>query len=184
MRVISGIARSVPLITPDGQETRPTSDQTKETLFNILQGYVEGSDFLDLFAGSGQIGVEALSRGANSAVFVEKSETAVKCIKSNVEKTKFTDKSNIIKSDVLSGIRMLEAQKRRFDIIFLDPPYRMELEKAVIEAVDKTDILKEDGIMIIEADKRSDFSYVDGLGFTIIKDKLYKNTRHLFIRKI
>lgn len=184
MRVISGIARSVPLITPDGQETRPTSDQTKETLFNILQGYVEGSDFLDLFAGSGQIGVEALSRGANSAVFVEKSETAVKCIKSNVEKTRFTDKSNIIKSDVLSGIRMLEAQKRRFDIIFLDPPYRMELEKTVIEAVDKTDILKEDGIMIIEADKRSDFSYVDGLGFTIIKDKLYKNTRHLFIRKI
>ena len=107
MRVIAGSARSVPLITPKGLETRPTSDQIKETLFNMLQGYVEGSNFLDLFAGSGQIGVEALSRGAAFAAFVEKSDEAVNCIKANVDKTKFTDKALVLKMEASSGLRAL-----------------------------------------------------------------------------
>lgn len=183
MRVIAGIARSVPLITPKGMETRPTSDQIKETLFNMLQGYVEGSSFLDLFAGSGQIGVEALSRGAEFAVFIEKSDEAVKCIKHNVDKTKFTDKALVLKMEVLSGIRTLEIEKKKFDLIFMDPPYGQGLEESILNTLVSSSILDEDVIIIVEASKKTDFSYVDELGLKIVKDKLYKSSRHLFLRK-
>lgn len=183
MRVIAGSARSVPLITPKGLETRPTSDQIKETLFNMLQGYVEGSSFLDLFAGSGQIGVEALSRGADFAAFVEKSDEAVKCIKANVDKTKFTDKALILKMEVLSGIRALELEKKKFDIVFVDPPYNQGLEQGILNSLMTSPILDEDVIIIVEANKNTDFYYIDELGLKIVKDKLYKNNRHLFLRK-
>lgn len=183
MRVIAGSARSVPLITPKGLETRPTSDQIKETLFNMLQGYVEGSNFLDLFAGSGQIGVEALSRGAEFAAFVEKSDEAIKCVKANVEKTKYIDKALILKMEVLSGIRALEIEKRKFDIIFVDPPYSQGLEHGILSTLAGSNILDEDVIIIVEANKNTDFSYVDEFGFKIVKDKIYKNNRHLFLRK-
>ena len=183
MRVIAGIARSVPLITPKGLETRPTSDQIKETLFNMLQGYIEGSNFLDLYAGSGQIGIEALSRGAEFAAFVEKSDEAVKCIKANVDKTKFNDKSMILKLEVLSGIRALELEKKRFDIVFLDPPYNQGLEQGILTALVGSAILNDEVIIIVEASKNTDFSFVDYLGLKIVKDKIYKNNRHLFLRK-
>lgn len=183
MRVIAGIARSVPLITPKGLETRPTSDQIKETLFNMLQGYIEGSNFLDLYAGSGQIGIEALSRGAEFAAFVEKSDEAVKCIKANVDKTKFAGKSMILKLEVLSGIRTLELEKKRFDIVFLDPPYNQGLEQGILTALVGSAILNDEVIIIVEASKNTDFSFVDYLGLKIVKDKIYKNNRHLFLRK-
>ena len=183
MRVIAGIARSVPLITPKGLETRPTSDQIKETLFNMLQGYTEGANFLDLYAGSGQIGIEALSRGAEFAAFVEKSDEAVKCINANVDKTKFADKSMILKLEVLSGIRTLELEKKRFDIVFLDPPYNQGLEQGILTALVGSAILNDEVIIIVEASKNTDFSFVDYLGLKIVKDKIYKNNRHLFLRK-
>lgn len=183
MRVIAGIARSVPLITPKGLETRPTSDQIKETLFNMLQGYTEGANFLDLYAGSGQIGIEALSRGAEFAAFVEKSDEAVKCIKANVDKTKFNDKSMILKLEVLSGIRALELEKKHFDIVFLDPPYNQGLEQGILTALVGSAILNDEVIIIVEASKNTDFSFVDYLGLKIVKDKIYKNNRHLFLRK-
>lgn len=183
MRVIAGIARSVPLITPRGLETRPTSDQIKETLFNMLQGYTEGANFLDLYAGSGQIGIEALSRGAEFAAFVEKSDEAVKCINANVDKTKFADKSMILKLEVLSGIRTLELEKKRFDIVFLDPPYNQGLEQGILTALVGSAILNDEVIIIVEASKNTDFSFVDYLGLKIVKDKIYKNNRHLFLRK-
>lgn len=183
MRVIAGIARSVPLITPRGLETRPTSDQIKETLFNMLQGYTEGANFLDLYAGSGQIGIEALSRGAEFAAFVEKSDEAVKCIKANIDKTKFVDKSMILKLEVLSGIRTLELEKKRFDIVFLDPPYNQGLEQGILTALVGSAILNDEVIIIVEASKNTDFSFVDYLGLKIVKDKIYKNNRHLFLRK-
>ena len=183
MRVIAGIARSVPLITPKGLETRPTSDQIKETLFNMLQGYTEGANFLDLYAGSGQIGIEALSRGAEFAAFVEKSDEAVKCIKANIDKTKFADKSMILKLEDLSGIRTLELEKKRFDIVFLDPPYNQGLEQGILTALVGSAILNDEVIIIVEASKNTDFSFVDYLGLKIVKDKIYKNNRHLFLRK-
>ena len=183
MRVIAGSARTVPLITPTGLETRPTSDRIKETLFNMLQGYVEGGAFLDLFAGSGQIGVEALSRGADFAAFIEKSDEAVKCIKHNVNKTKFNDKALVLKMEVLSGIRTLEIEKKKFDLVFMDPPYDKGVEQSVLNALVNSSILDEDVIIIVEASKNTDFLYIDELGLKIVKDKLYKNSRHLFLRK-
>ncbi len=183
MRVIAGSARSVPLISAKGEETRPTTDKIKETLFNMLQGYTEGAYFLDLFAGSGQIGIEALSRGAKEAVFIERSEEALKCIKANVNKAKFSEKSGILKMDVLSGIRALEASKRYFDIVFMDPPYGKGMEKDVLAAISTSDIIDKNTLIVAESDRDADFSYTEELGYLIIKDKLYKNNRHIFLRK-
>ena len=107
LRVIAGTARSLPLKTVDGMDTRPTTDRIKETLFNMLQTDVYASRFLDLFAGSGAIGIEALSRGAKAAVFVEHSKQCVECIKDNLKFTKLSDKAVVMEQDVLSGISRL-----------------------------------------------------------------------------
>lgn len=183
MRIIAGIARSVPLITPKGEETRPTTDKVKETLFNILQGYMVGAKVLDLFAGSGQIGLEALSRGAEKAVFVERFDEAVKCIKENVKKTKFENQSAIMKMDAASALRALEAEKQEFDLIFMDPPYGKEGEKLILEQLSTSKLLSDGGLIIVEADKEADFSYTEELDYLIVKDKIYKNNRHIFLRK-
>ena len=118
MRIIAGTARSLPLKTIEGLETRPTSDKIKETLFNMLQPELPGCYFLDLFAGSGQIGLEALSRGAAYAVFVENSKKAVACIEDNIHFTKFTNKCKIMAMDAVSSINRLNGN-RQFDIIFI-----------------------------------------------------------------
>ena len=104
MRIIAGTARSLPLKTIEGLETRPTTDKIKETLFNMLQNDVPGCYFLDLFAGSGQIGLEAISRGALYAVFIENNRKAAKCIEDNIAFTKFTKESRLLTTDVISGI--------------------------------------------------------------------------------
>ena len=119
MRIIAGTARSLPLKTIEGLETRPTTDKIKETLFNMLQNDVPGCYFLDLFAGSGQIGLEAISRGALYAVFIENNRKAAKCIEDNIAFTKFTKESRLLTTDVISGISSLEG-KYTFDIIFMD----------------------------------------------------------------
>lgn len=108
MRIIAGTARSLPLKTIEGLETRPTTDKIKETLFNMLQNDVPGCYFLDLFAGSGQIGLEAISRGALYAVFIENNRKAAKCIEDNIAFTKFTKESRLLTTDVISGISSLE----------------------------------------------------------------------------
>ena len=128
MRIIAGTARSLPLKAVEGMGTRPTTDRIKETLFNILQDEVPGSYFLDLFAGSGQIGLEALSRGARYAVFVDNGKKPVACIEDNIRFTKFDKESKVYPTDVLSAMRSMEG-KYQFDIIFMDPPYNQEIEK-------------------------------------------------------
>ena len=131
MRIIAGTARSLPLKTIEGMDTRPTTDRIKETLFNMLQNDVPGCYFLDLFAGSGQIGLEAVSRGARYAVFVENNKKACACIEDNIHFTKFDRETKLLQSDVISAIRSMEG-KYRFDVIFMDPPYRHEYEKEVL----------------------------------------------------
>ena len=128
MRIIAGTARSLPLKTIEGMDTRPTTDRIKETLFNMLQNDVPGSYFLDLFAGSGQIGLEAVSRGARYAVFVENNKKACACIEDNIHFTKFDRETKLLQSDVISAIRSMEG-KYKFDVIFMDPPYKHEYEK-------------------------------------------------------
>lgn len=183
MRVIAGSARRLILVAPKGDETRPTSDKTKETLFNCLMPYVGEASFLDLFSGSGAIGIEALSRGAKSCVFVEKSKEALECIKKNLATTHFTDKSIIEKGDVLGLIARLES-KGPFDIIFMDPPFNKELEKSALNMISKTKLLENDGIIVVEASNETDFSYLMSLKYEIFKVKQYKTHQHVFIRKV
>ena len=121
MRVIAGTAKSLPLRTPPGQETRPTTDRIKETLFNILQPYLAGSIFIDLFSGSGGIGIEALSRGASRAYFIENAPQAIACIQQNLVFTKFTDRAIVMRQEVCAGLAGIREKKA--DLIFMDPPY-------------------------------------------------------------
>lgn len=132
MRVIAGSARRRNLISPAGDSTRPTTDRIKETLFNILQGEVPDARFLDLFSGSGGIGIEALSRGSKQCIFVENGREAVHCIKTNLKNTGFSGKSQIMAMDVMQALRRLDQLGQPFDIIFMDPPYRKDFEGKAI----------------------------------------------------
>ncbi|MDD6057268.1 MAG: 16S rRNA (guanine(966)-N(2))-methyltransferase RsmD [Clostridiales bacterium] len=183
MRIIAGTARSLPLKTVPGSDTRPTTDRIKETLFNILQDEVPGSDFLDLFAGSGQIGLEALSRGANSAVFVDHEKKAASCIEENIRFTKFEDKTKVYQADVQSALRMMEG-KYQFDLIFLDPPYGKKLEQDVLAYLAGSSLLKEDALIVVEAARDEDFDYLGRqIELHIQRIKTYKTNEHVFIRK-
>lgn len=182
MRIIAGTARSLPLKSVEGMDTRPTTDKTKETLFNVLQFDIPGCYFLDLFAGSGQIGLEALSRGAEYAVFVENGRKACACIEDNIAFTKFDKASKLIKGDAATAVRTLEG-KYKFDVIFMDPPYNKELEKEVLYQLSDSSIMKEDTIIVVEASDRTEFDFLDEYGFEIFKTKNYKTNQHVFIRK-
>ena len=180
MRVIAGSARSLKLKTPDGLDTRPTTDRIKETLFNIIGPTVYDSIFLDLFSGSGGIGIEALSRGAKEAVFVENDPKAMRCIKDNLRFTRLEPKAVTMTTDVMNALYRLEGEKI-FDIIFMDPPYNRELERKALEYLSGSDLVYDDTTIIVEASKETDFSYAEELGFSVIREKIYKTNKHVFI---
>ena len=182
MRVIAGSAKRLQLKTIEGMDTRPTTDRIKETLFNMISAYIADSNFLDLFSGSGAIGIEALSRGAACAVFVEQSKKAMECIKENLRYTKLADKAEVYETDVLNALNRLEG-KKTFDYIFMDPPYNQLHEKRVLEYLSNSTLLSADGIIIVEASLETEFSYVKELGFSIIKEKMYKTNKHIFLEK-
>ena len=148
MRVITGSARGRRLRELEGLETRPTTDRVKESMFNILQFDIEGSRVLDLFAGTGQLGIEALSRGAAAAVFVEQRRDAAALVRDNLRLTGLADRARVVNGEALS---YLASAGERFDIIFLDPPYAAGLWKPVLEAVSRFDILSDHGIIICES---------------------------------
>lgn len=179
MRVIAGTARSLPLKTPDGMDTRPTSDRIKETLFNMLQNDVPGSVFLDLFSGSGGIGIEALSRGAQKAYFVENAPAAIQCIQQNIAFTKFTDRAIVLKQDVVAGLSSIH--ENHVDIVFLDPPYGQGQDRRVLQALGLLSYIDEDTLIIAEEKISADFSYVSELGYTILKEKKYKTNKHVYL---
>ena len=182
MRIIAGTARSLPLRSIEGRDTRPTTDRIKETLFNILQSGIAQSSFLDLFAGSGQIGLEALSRGAAHAVFVENNKKACAWIEENIRFTRFEERSRLLATDVLSALRTLEGNES-FDYIFMDPPYRSLMEQDVLAYLASSSLLKEDAIIIIEAAMETDVSYLQQLGFVVVREKKYKTNKHIFVSK-
>ena len=182
MRVIAGKARSLKLMTPPGMDTRPTTDRTKETLFNILQPEIGGARFLDLFSGSGAIGIEALSRGAAFAVFVEKDRAAAECIRKNLAFTKVGDNGQILRKDVGAALKSLE-KGEPFDLIFMDPPYGRGLERQVLEYLAHSSLLAEEGTVVVEASLETTFDHVQDLGFQVIKIKKYKTNMHVWIVK-
>lgn len=183
MRVIAGSARSLKLKTIEGEGTRPTTDRIKETLFNMLSVDIERSRFLDLFSGSGAIGIEALSRGAKEAVFVENNKKAAECIKDNLKHTKLFDKGRLMQKHVLTALEMLEREGEPFDYIFMDPPYNQLLEKQVLEFLEDSKLVDEYTMIIVEASQDTDFSYLDDMDYVLTKEKKYKTNKHMFIRK-
>lgn len=184
MRVIAGKARRLQLKTIKGSETRPTTDRIKETLFNMINNHLYNCIFLDLFSGSGAIGIEALSRGAKRVYFVENNISAVKCIKENLKITKLEDEAVVLHQSVDSSLIQLSEKGLCFDIIFMDPPYNCLIEKDVLIFLAKSDLINKNSIVIVEASLETDFGYVNQIGFEIVKDKRYKSNKHIFLKLI
>lgn len=182
MRIIAGKGRSLPLKTIEGIDTRPTTDRIKETLFNMLQNDVPGCTFLDLFAGSGQIGLEAISRGALKAVFVENSKKAATCVAENIRFTKFDEQCQLVSMDVIAALRSLEG-RYLFDIVFMDPPYRQELEKDVLTYLKDASVIDTDTLIVVEASLDTSFDYLNELGYDLMKIKKYKTNVHAFMKR-
>jgi len=147
MRVITGKARGVQLKTPEGLLTRPTADKVKEACFSIINFDIPGSKVLDLFGGTGQLGIEALSRGAVSAVFVDAREDACRLIRENLKRTKLEREGIVIRSDYMA---YLNRCRETFDIIFLDPPYAEEFLENALKRITEIDILRSNGIIVTE----------------------------------
>lgn len=182
MRVIAGKARRLPLVAPEGRDTRPTTDRIKETLFNILQDDVPGSYFLDLFSGSGGIGIEALSRGAREAVFVEFGKEALACIRANLNKTKLMDQAMVLPVEVTYGISKLAKMGKKFDIIYADPPYQKGFEPKILDLLAGSGIMKPGTLVILESSLETSPDYVSVEDYEIIRIKEYKNNQHVFLR--
>ena len=179
MRVITGKARGVQLKTPDGMQTRPTTDRVKEALFSIIQFDIPGCRVLDLFGGTGQLGIEALSRGASGAVFVDAAETACKLIRENLRRTKLEADATVIRSDYMDYLRRC---RDKFDMIFLDPPYAEVFLENSLKCITEIDILQTNGIIVTERPLEKELPW-DFPGFTRSKDYKYGNTLITLYRK-
>ena len=173
MRVIAGKARRLPLVSPEGRGTRPTTDRIKETLFNILQDDIPGCRFLDLFSGSGAIGIEAISRGGKEAL---------SCIRANLKKTKLESQAVVFPVEVSYAISKLARQQETFDIIYADPPYERGFEPKILEWLGDAKIMNPDTILILETSLDTPVDYVDTEQFEIVRIKEYKNNQHVFLR--
>lgn len=181
MRVIAGTARSLRLKTPEGMDTRPTTDRIKETLFNMLQPYLADAVFIDLYSGSGGIGIEALSRGARHAYFVENNRNAITCITENLQFTRFTDRATVLRQDVLSALPGIH--EKEVDVIFMDPPYHSEYEQQVLQQLLNLPYVTANTLIVIEAALDTDFSYLEDMGYYITKEKCYKTNKHVFCKQ-
>ena len=180
MRVITGKARGVQLKTPDGMATRPTSDRVKEALFSIIQFEIPGATVLDLFGGTGQLGIEALSRGAKRAVFVDAGEPACRLIKENLKRTRLEADASVIRSDYMA---YLNRCKEKFQIIFLDPPYAEVFLENALKCITEIDILQSGGIIVAERPLGKDLPW-EFDGFTRSRDYKYGNTLLTVYRKL
>lgn len=179
MRVITGKARGVQLKTPDGVLTRPTTDRVKEALFSIINFDIPGAAVLDLFGGTGQLGIEALSRGAKSAVFVDAREDACKLIRENLRRTKLEKEGRVARSDYLT---YLERCKETFDIIFLDPPYAEVFLENALKRITEIDILQSNGIIVTERPLEKSLPW-EFDGYIRSKDYKYGKTLLTIYRK-
>lgn len=184
MRVISGKSRGKKLVSLEGDNTRPTLDRVKEALFNKIQFNVQDAVVLDLFAGSGALGVEALSRGAKEVVFCDKVQEAIKVIKQNVTNTNNLDKSLIINKDYNEVLENMAKQNKKFDLVFLDPPYKTNLAIESLQKIIMSDLLTEDGIVVIETDdinKEKEILKIEKI--EIFDKRKYGSVWLIFIRK-
>ena len=179
MRVITGKARGVQLKTPEGLQTRPTSDRVKEALFSIIQFDIPGTRVLDLFGGTGQLGIEALSRGAKSAVFVDAGEHACRLIRENLKRTRLENDARVVRADYLA---YLSKCRETYDIVFLDPPYAEVFLENALKKLTEIDILQTGAIIVAERPVDKPL-FVEIPGFARSKDYKYGNTLLTLYRK-
>ena len=184
MRVISGCAKGTKLNSIESIDTRPTLDRVKESLFNIIQNRIDDSVVLDLFAGSGAIGIEFISRGAKKVYFCEHSHMAAEMIKKNLDKTRFFDKSDVIEKDFKKCLLNMKEQKIKFDTIYIDPPYKKDLAGLATELIISYDLLKKDGLIIVETDeKERDLRELEKLKVTVNDLRKYGRAYLIFLSR-
>ena len=179
MRVITGSARGIPLKTPDGLQTRPTTDRVKEAMFSIIQFEIPGAAVLDLFGGTGQLGIEALSRGARSATFVDAGEAACRLIRENLKRTHLEQQGRVIRSDYLEYLRRC---RETYQIIFLDPPYAEVFLENALKCITEIDILQSGGIIVAERPLGKELPW-EFEGYSRSRDYKYGNTLLTVYRK-
>lgn len=180
MRVITGKARGVQLKTPEGMLTRPTADRVKEALFSIINFDIPRAKALDLFGGTGQLGIEALSRGAERCVFVDAREEACRLIRENLKRTKLFQEAEVVRSDYMD---YLNRCRERFSIVFLDPPYAEEYLENAIKRITEIDILQTDGIIVAERPLGKELPW-EFDGYQRSKDYKYGKTLLTIYRKL
>jgi len=171
MRIISGKARGVKLISLDGLNTRPTTDRVKESIFNMINSYIYDSVVLDLFSGSGALGIEAASRGAKKVILVEHNSKCKEIINKNVEKSKLTDIIDIVIGDAEAFVKN-SFKKIKVDLIFMDPPYKKDIVEPILDEIVKADILSENGIIVVEHSKEDNIPEIIG-NLSIDRNKKY-----------
>lgn len=155
MRVIAGQFKGKRLKAPPGKNTRPITDMIKESLFNVLGDKVSGSIFLDLFAGSGSVGIEALSRGAEKVIFIDNNAMALKTIKQNISNCRINEGFEIYRNDVFKALEMLNRRERKFDLIYIDPPFtNTKIFDEVMKTIDNISILKQQGLLVIRTHRK------------------------------
>lgn len=179
LRVIAGKLKGIRILTPKGKNTRPTTDRVKESMFNIIQNYVKGAKVLDLFAGSGNLGIESLSRGSLSVDFVDCSKESISIIKENLIKLKFEDCTRVIMKDFESAIKEFLSEGKRFDLIFLDPPYKKQFFTKALTMLADNDIVEDDGLIVVESEKDENLPQ-NVLNLNIWKQVIYGGTKLTF----
>ncbi len=180
MRIISGRARGTKLMTLEGLDTRPTTDRVKESLFNLLQYDFYNKQVLDLFAGSGALGLEAISRGAQSAIFVDMNKACIEIIRKNAEKTRFLEEVKLVQGECVSAIHRLERDS--IDLIFMDPPYSKDYVEPILQTIINDGILKIEGIVVIEHAKNDVWNLPVAL--ELVKTRTYGITSLTIYRRV
>ena len=183
MRIIAGKAKGRKLISPATMETRPTLDRVKEAMFSTIQGYIPEAVVVDVFAGTGSLGLEAASRGAREVYLIDKSSVTYPLLKENVENLKFNDFCHTLNMDSYDALRMLNNKNKKFDIIFIDPPYCKEMIPEAIKIIEDNNMLQEDGIIVTKIDSIEEI--YEGYGkIKLTKSKKYGNTTVCFYKDL
>ena len=181
MRIISGSKRGSKILSPEGMETRPTLDRIKEAIFNIIQNRVMGASVVDVFAGTGSLGLEAASRGAERCYLIDKGEVTYKLLKQNIENLKFQDICTAFNMDSYDALRSFSSQKEKFDLIFIDPPYSKDMIPGAVEQIFKGELLKSDGLIVSKIDSKEDIYKGNG-EIVLVNSRKYGNTTICFYR--
>ncbi|MCM8710583.1 16S rRNA (guanine(966)-N(2))-methyltransferase RsmD [Clostridium sp. SYSU_GA19001] len=181
MRIIAGIAKGRKLLSPEGMGTRPTLDRIKESIFNIIQSRIEGAKVLDVFAGTGSLGLEAVSRGAEKCYLIDKGQSTFKLLKQNVENLGFNDICKCFNMDSYMALKDFAQKKLIFDLIFIDPPYLKEMIPPAIEIISEKGLLDRDGLIVCKIDSKEELYRGNNL-IELVDHRVYGNTTVCFYK--